>query len=458
MSIPGLGQIPVQAAVSSTRTISLRPAWEWRFQVSPGSSVVLKVLAGTAEKDGVELALRNAYTFSGVRSKILTWHGCELEIEGRCDSDSVAEYLNPIVNPATSHINLHARLSDLRVDATRQRREGPRVLVVGPPNSGKTTLAKTLTSYATRQGYQVITVNANPRDGMLSLPGTLSASVFATVMDPEAVDGWGSTPTSGPSTVPVKLPMVFHYGWESAEEDEDLYRELVGRLAGAVSGRLSEDDEVRGSGVIVDGIGQVLTMELNIVVVIGPASLHKQFSSRFANEKTSLGEPIQVLSIDESDGVVQRDEAFSQHSREAVIKEYFFGDAKRTLSPQIQQVDFDSLVIYKLADCKFGMSFYNHLINIINGVLTTDSPDEKQGLVLEEPSSLMQHWTFAVMNASVRDSPDVIRAANVMGFVYVADVDEDRRKIKILAPVSGRLGDKPLVWGKWPEPYINLLG
>ncbi|KAL7925651.1 Pre-mRNA cleavage complex II protein Clp1 domain-containing protein [Trichoderma austrokoningii] len=451
MSIPGLGQIPVQAAVSSTRTISLRPAWEWRFQVPPGSSLVLKVLAGTAEKDGVELALRNAYTFSGVRSKILTWHGCELEIEGRCDNDSVAEYPNPAANPATSHINLHARLSDMRVDATRQRREGPRVLVVGPPSSGKTTLAKTLTSYATRQGYQVIAVNANPRDGMLSLPGTLSASVFATVMDPEAVDGWGSTPTSGPSTVPVKLPMVFHYGWESAEEDEDLYRELIGRLAGAVSGRLSEDDEVRGSGVIVDGmavsgdgqVGMELTahvmdeFSINIVVVIGPASLHSEVSNRFANERTSLGEPIQVVSIDESDGVVKRDEASSQHAREAVIKEYFFGDAKRTLSPQIQQVDFGSLVIYKLADY---------------------SPDEKQSLLLEEPSSLMQHWTFAVMNASVRDSPDVIRAANVMGFVYVADVDEDRRKMKILAPVSGRLGDKPLVWGRWPEPYINLLG
>lgn len=61
---------------------------------------------------------------------------------------------------------------------------------------------------------------------------------------------------------------------------------------------------------------------------------------------------IQVVSIDKSDGVVERDESFLEQSREAVIKEYFFGDAKRTLSPQIQQVDFDSLVIYKLADCK----------------------------------------------------------------------------------------------------------
>lgn len=70
----------------------------------------------------------------------------------------------------------------------------------------------------------------------------------------------------------------------------------------------------------------------------------------------------------------------------------------------------------------------------------------------------MQHWTFAIMNASLRDSPDTVRLASVMGFVYVSDVDEDRRKIKLLSPVSGRLGDRPLIWGRWPEPYINLLG
>ncbi len=71
---------------------------------------------------------------------------------------------------------------------------------------------------------------------------------------------------------------------------------------------------------------------------------------------------------------------------------------------------------------------------------------------------MMAHWTLAVMNASVRDSPDTIKMAGVMGFVYIGDVDKDRRKMKILSPVSGRLGDRPLVWGKWPEPYINLLG
>ncbi|KAH7324695.1 Pre-mRNA cleavage complex II protein Clp1-domain-containing protein [Stachybotrys elegans] len=451
MSIPGLGQIPAETVTSATRTIRLNPAWEWRFEVPPGGTLTLKVLSGTAEKDGVELAQRSAYSFAGIKSKILTWHGCELEVEGRCDDDFTAEYTNPIANPATSYLNLHARLVEMRIAAARERREGPRVLIAGPSTTGKTTLARTLTSYATRQGYQPLMVNTDPDEGMLSFPGTLSAAVFATIIDPEAVTGWGSTPTSGPSTVPVKLPLVYYYGRKSSEEDPDFYRELVSRLAGTVSGRLSDDEAVKSSGLIVDtmpisekgGIGldliahMVDELSINIIVVLGSTRLNAELTKRFAEEKTSLGEPISVLMLDKSEGVVERGEHFLQHSREAVIKEYFFGDARRSLSPQIQQVDFDSLTIYKPSD----YSSYGD-----------------DTLVREEPSSLMQHWTLAVMHASLRDSPETLRVANVMGFVYVADVDEERRKMKILAPVPGRLGDRPLIMGKWPEPFINLLG
>ncbi|WAO92601.1 MRNA cleavage and polyadenylation factor CLP1 [Fusarium falciforme] len=451
MSIPGLGQIPSQPTASSTRVLALRPVCEWRFQVSHGSSVIVKVLSGTAEKDGVELAPRNAYNFSGVKSKILTWHGCELEIDGRCDSESIADYGNPTENVANSHLNLHGQLNDMRQAAARDGREGPRVLITGGVNTGKTTLAKTLTSYATRQGYQPLVVNADPKEGLLSLPGTLSASVLATVMDPEAVDGWGSTPTSGPSSVPVKLPLVFYYGLESPEEDPDFYRELVSKLAGSVSGRLNEDENVKSSGVIIDGTGLpeqtkdgfdlvahiVDEFSINVLIVVGSTHLGGELTKRFANERTSLGEPISVVPLDKSDGVVERDEMFMQHAREAAIKEYFFGDSRRTLSPLIQQVDFDNVVVYHTPE----QPTYNG-----------------ETLAREEPSTPMQHWTLAIMHATPKESPDTVRAAGVMGFLYVSDVDEERRKIKLLSPVSGRLGDQPLVWGKWPEPYINLLG
>lgn len=121
---------------------------------------------------------------------------------------------------------------------------------------GKTTLARTLTAYATRQGFQPIVFNADPEDAVLTLPGTLSAAVFGTIMDVEAVgDGWGGTPTSGPSPVPVKLPLVHYFGSRTPGEESGYYKQLASRLAGAVSGRLSEDDEVRRSGIIVDSMG-----------------------------------------------------------------------------------------------------------------------------------------------------------------------------------------------------------
>lgn len=454
MSIPGLGQIPTQPTASSSRIVSLARGQEWRFQSPHGGPVTVKLLSGTAEKDGTELAPGATYTFTGVRSKILTWQRCELEIEGQPEHERISPASDNVnVNTsANAAVNLHAHLNELRAAAGRRRSEGPRVLVAGPRGAvGKTTLVRTLTAYATRQGYQPLVINADPEDAILTLPGTISAAVFGTIMDVEAVgDGWGGTPTSGPSPVPVKLPLVHYFGSRTPSEEPGFYRQLASKLAGAASARLNGDDDVRPSGIIVDSVGVdegegnnaegvdllahiIEEVSINIIVVVGSTSLEAQLSRRFATEKTSLGEDITVVQVDKSDGVAWRDEPFQQHARELIIKEYFFGNTRRSLSPQIQQVEFDRVHIYRVSP--YG-----------------------SGIEREECSLEMQHWTFAIMNASLRDSPETIRLATVMGFVYVSDVDEDRRKIKLLSPVSGRLGDRPLVWGRWPEPYINLLG
>lgn len=100
-------------------------------------------------------------------------------------------------------------------------------------------------------------VNTDPKDGMLALPGSLSAAVFATIMDVEAADGWGTTPASGPSAVPVKLPLAYSLGrkhWRDEGQGDGgaLCKELLSRLAGRVSKRLSEDEAVKRAGVVLD--------------------------------------------------------------------------------------------------------------------------------------------------------------------------------------------------------------
>ena len=75
-----------------------------------------------------------------------------------------------------------------------------------------------------------------------------------------------------------------------------------------------------------------------------------------------------------------------------------------------------------------------------------------------QPSLAMQHCLLAIMHADPNDSQENIRDASVMGFVYVADVDEKRKKMRVLAPVTGRIPSRAVVWGRWPEGVGDLVG
>lgn len=89
---------------------------------------------------------------------------------------------------------------------------------------------------------------------------------------------------------------------------------------------------------------------VNIVVVLGSAGIDAELQRRLGNEKTAHGEAITVVLLDKSEGVAERDKDFMKAAREAAIKEYFFGDSKRTLSPSTQSVSFDDVAIFKAPD------------------------------------------------------------------------------------------------------------
>ena len=154
-----------------------------------------------------------------------------------------------------SYANLHFALEKLREEASTIGRDGPRVLVVGPENAGKTSLVKLLTAYATRSGRQPIAINLDTKEGMLSIPGTLSAAAFSSIIDVE--EGWGSSPTNGPSPVPVKLPLVYYMGLANPEDKTLVYKPIMTRLALSALNRLQDDGESRGTGCIIDTPGVI---------------------------------------------------------------------------------------------------------------------------------------------------------------------------------------------------------
>lgn len=261
-------------------------------------------------------------------------------------------------------------------------------MICGEKDSGKTTAARTLAALATRVGGQPLVASVDPRDGMLALPGTVSAAVFGTVMDvedPAAGFGVSGTPSSGPSAVPVKLPMVYYFGRETVDEDVRLWKQLVGKLGSSVRAKLEADEAVREAGLVLDtpaasvakgdldvlehlvkefdgecliikphvNGGKLTGVVVNIVVVLGSPGVHTELQRRLETQRTAYGETTTLILLDKSDGVAGRDKDFTKFTREAAIKEYFFGDAKRTLSPFTQSVSFDDVAIFKSPD---GMS------------------------------------------------------------------------------------------------------
>lgn len=340
------------------------------------------MLSGNAEIFGTELAPKQIYTFTGTKAAIYTWHGCRIEVKGDFQSQYIADE-----TPMTMYTNLHFALERIREQATVNMKQGPRILILGPSDAGKTSLAKILTAYATRAGRQPVMVNLDPREGMLTIPGTISTAVFSSVIDVE--QGWGSSPTNGPTQVPVKLPLVYYYGLASAEENTDVYKPLATRAALSVMNRLQEDEEARVTGCIIDTPGAIshgkggyeliqhiisefsgellltcMTIPLadkiivvSVLVTLGSERLASEMARRFNGQKAGTSETITVIKLDKSGGCVDRDIEYMHQLQRAQIRDYFHGDHSNNLSPHTQQVDFDQLTIFKIAECEFGYFF-----------------------------------------------------------------------------------------------------
>jgi polyribonucleotide 5'-hydroxyl-kinase len=181
--------------------------------------------------------------------------------------------------------------------------------------------------------------------------------------------------------------------------------------------------------------------------------MKRRFSS------TSSSDPVTVVRLDKSGGCVDRDESYMKSMRQQQIREYFFGHGSVNLSPYTNQVDFAHLSIYRIIDSSAANSFDPGLDDEDDIYDPAKGQQSSTGNLYEKvvPSLMLQNSLLAVTHAEASDSQDSIRDASVMGYVYAVDVDEAKRRVNLLGPVSGRLPNKAMIWGSFPEEVIDLV-
>lgn len=146
---------------------------ELRIEVPFNQSATITLQSGSSEIFGAEMAAGKPYEITGTNIAIFTWHGCTIDIDDRGTPLEIV-YISDETDANVAFVNTHAQLEALRDEALaastsplsegRKKivQEGPRVMLVGPSDCGKSSLARTLAAYGKRFFSRYVTVILPP--------------------------------------------------------------------------------------------------------------------------------------------------------------------------------------------------------------------------------------------------------------------------------------------------------
>ncbi|WVY92504.1 hypothetical protein V8G54_031592 [Vigna mungo] len=405
MAYGGAGPVGGSGSASTIKQVKLERESELRIEVGNDAPLRLRLLNGTAEIFGTELPPEIWLNFPPrLKFAVFTWFGATIEMDGATETDYTAD-------------------------------EGPRVIVVGPTDSGKSTLSRMLLSWAAKQGWKPTFVDLDIGQGSITIPGCIAATPIEMPIDP--VEG-----------IPLEMPLVYFYGHATPSNNVELYKVLVKELSGMIERQFTGNAESRASGMVIntmgwiEGVGYDLllhairTFKANVVLVLGQEKLCSMLKDVLKSEPK-----VDVVKLQRSGGVVSRNAKVRQKARSYRIREYFYG-LSNDLSPHSNIANFSDLFVYRVGG---GPQAPRSALPI--GAEPAADPTRVV------PVNINRDLLHLVLAVSFAKEPDEIISSNVAGFIYVTDIDIQRKKITYLAPSSGELPSKYLIMGSltWLE-------
>jgi polyribonucleotide 5'-hydroxyl-kinase len=396
---------------------------EFRFEVAEGSNVKIKLVEGFAECFGAEIAKGKEYAFSNCNSCIFTWQGCTIEVDGSCKA-----YIGK-QTPMTLYGNAHCILQKMRGEALEGKTVGPKILIVGSQDSGKSSLCKLLCNYASRMGEQPTFVDLDIGQGLISVPGMLAAIPVERPIDPE--DGFG-----------ISQPIVQFFGEITPAKNTKFYLEQIRNLTRACHARFEQNTEAAASGMIVNTCGWVdgdgYKILLDVIEIFAPTVVfvlgnEKLYSSLTDEEKVKNVQDMKLVNLPKSGGVVNRDPNWRRTSRKSKIKEYFYGPSY-DLCPRQLVIHFKDVQIFRIIASKEAPSSMLPL-----GTETTLG-EIKPFKVL--PSHELR---YVIVGVSYAKKVEELLECNIAGLLHITDINFEAETITALSPCLGPIPGEFLI-------------
>jgi len=322
--------------------------------------------------------------------------------------------------PMIFYLNIHTALEQLRTNAENSCTSGPRVMIVGPDDVGKTTLCRMLLNWAVRAGRLPIFVDLDVSQNCISLPGTISAVVAERTASVE--EGFN-----------IDSQISYHFGYKTPAENPVLYRRLISVLKDTINFRSEQIQASLVSGVIINTSGWIkdegfksilhtaLEFDVSTVLVLDQERLRVEL-------KRDLPEYVKVLSLPKSGGVVCKSHDMRSHTKNLRIQEYFYGSTRNNLYPHSIEIGFNEVKIFKIGTPQLPDS-------LLPMGMKTEENNTK--IFQITPSTALVNHLLSVNNADdLEDDSDKthLMETNLAGYLVVTKVDMEKGTFTVLSP------------------------
>ncbi|EAL20505.1 hypothetical protein CNBE4250 [Cryptococcus deneoformans B-3501A] len=357
--------------------IDLEAGSEWRFELEADENIALRTLSSDPVFINSQELTPSAWypIYRHTKSALYAPTSARIQV-----TNLPASHYTSTSTVQPQLLNLHLAMERQRILSKRgMEQRGPRVMIMGPQSSGKTTVMKNLVNLAlgTGMGWTPGAIGLDPSSPPNLIPGSLSISTPShPIPTHHLAHPLGSPPASTAANTisgDVETASWWLGALEPTNKNAEVWRVLVEHMAEAWGMRCEKDKIANISGLFLDTpaaftvptLGTkkddpkarytlvshaIQAFDIDTIIVIGHEKLHIDLSRLPLVQSRQLN----VIRIPKSGGAVDLDD----HDRETAhifqVRTYFYGEPP--LPPQI------SSLVGKMVSLDFELSPYSFQI------------------------------------------------------------------------------------------------